>query len=271
MPIANLRGLDVYYERQGTGPRLLFVNGSGATLETAAVLLAPFAEHFDLLAHDQRGLGRTTIPDDQPTMADYAADTLALADHVGWETFRLVGVSFGGMVAQEIAVTAPTRIERLALLCTSPGGRASTGESLSSYPLHELQDHTPAQRIEIGRRILDVRFEDASWLEANPADRFIADIFEQRTSAPRSDEQLRGERLQLEARRHHDVLDRLPSITCPTFVACGRYDGIAPALNSEAIVERVPNAQLRTYDGGHAFFFQDKRAIPDAIAFLGDR
>ncbi len=69
-----------------------------------------------MLAHDQRGLGRTSVPDNLPTMADYAADALALADHVSWDRFCVMGISFGGMVAQELAVTAPERLERLALI-----------------------------------------------------------------------------------------------------------------------------------------------------------
>ena len=62
--------------------------------------------------------------------------------------------------------------------------------------------------------------------------------------APKSDEQRRGEAAQLEARSHHDVVDRLERITCPTLVACGRYDGIAPEANGRAIAERVPDAEL---------------------------
>ncbi len=270
MPTVALRGIEVHYERSGHGPRLLFVNGSGASLRTSALLLAPFAERFDLLAHDQRGLGETTVPDDQPTMADYAADALALADHVGWETFGLVGVSFGGMVAQELAVTSPERVERLALLCTSPGGVGAAGERLASYPLHELAGLGLDERVAIGRRILDTRFTD-DWLDAHPRDRTIADVAAQRAAAPRTDEQRRGEALQLEARRHHDVTDRLHRIACPTLVACGRHDGIAPPANSEAIVARVPGAELRTYEGGHAFFFQDRAALPDVMGFLATR
>ena len=86
-----------------------------------------------MLVHDQRGLGRTAIPPGPYSMADYAADAIALLDHVGWERARVVGISFGGMVAQELAVTVPDRVERLALLCTSPGGAGG-----ASYPLHEL-------------------------------------------------------------------------------------------------------------------------------------
>ena len=62
--------------------------------------------------------------------------------------------------------------------------------------------------------------------------------------------------------------DRLRDVTCPTFVASGRYDGIAPPANGEAIAERVPGAELRVYEGGHAFFAQDPAALPDVIGFL---
>ena len=57
-------------------------------------------------------------------------------------------------------------------------------------------------------------------------------------------------------------------ITCPTFVAAGRFDGIAPLANSEAIASRVPGATLHVYEGGHAFFAQDPRALPEVIDFL---
>ena len=87
----------------GTGPRLPFLNGSGATLVSSAAVIALLANDFDLVAHDQRGLGRTSIPPDPYTMSDYANDAIALLDHVGWETCRIVGISCGGMVAQELA------------------------------------------------------------------------------------------------------------------------------------------------------------------------
>ena len=73
---------------------------------------------------------------------------------------------------------------------------------------------------------------------------------------------------QLAARSHHDVVDRLGRIDCPTFVANGRYDGIAPVANGELIVSRVPGATLHVYEGGHLFVFQDAAAFPEVISFL---
>jgi pimeloyl-ACP methyl ester carboxylesterase len=194
-------------------------------------------------------------------MADYAADAAALLDHLGWERARVVGVSFGGMVAQELAVTWPERIERLALVCTSPGG------AFPSYPLHALADLALEEQQTVGAQILDTRFTP-EYLAAHEDARTLAELVGGRRAEPASEEIRRGQVAQLDARSRLDVVDRLGAITCPTLVACGRYDGIAPPANSEAIAARVPGAELRVYDGGHVFFVQDPTAFPDMIEFL---
>lgn len=262
MPTAHLNGIDVYFERSGSGRPLLFLNASGATLESAALFVQPFTQAADTVAADQRGLGRTDIPPGPYTMADYAADALALADHVGWDTFALVGVSFGGMVAQEVAVTAPERIERLALLCTSPGGPDS-----ASYPLDALADLPRDERVAVGMGVLDRRFTP-EWLSEHPVDQMIVDVFVKGQEAHHTADEARGLAEQLAARSHHDVVDRLGSIACPTLVASGRYDGVAPVSNGELIASRVAGATLHIYEGGHLFVFQDAAAYPDIIGFL---
>jgi pimeloyl-ACP methyl ester carboxylesterase len=263
VPTATCNGIDIYYERSGTGPRLLFFNGSGATLAGTGFVLKPFAERFDLLAHDQRGLGKTSKPPGPYSMADYATDALALLDVIGWDTCRVVGISFGGMVAQEFAVTAPERVERLALVCTSAGGAAG-----ASYPLHELEALPADERAAIGTTIMDTRFTP-EWL-ADPEHAFDRALVAARNAAaPVDDDDVRrGAHEQLQARRYHDVADRLHRITCPTLVSCGRYDGIAPPANSKAIASRIDGADLRFYEGGHMFFAQDRQAIPDVLDFL---
>ena len=262
MPTAPVNGIDVYYERAGAGPRLLFVNGSGSTLDEVRPLLGSFIARFDVLAHDQRGLGRTSIPDGPYTMQNYAADAIALLDHVGWTSCRVVGVSFGGMVAQELAVTVPARVDRLALACTSAGGPAG-----ASFALGDLADLPVAERTARWVTLLDTRF-DEDWLASHPADAAVVRAIGAREGVAKSDRQRLGEREQLGARSRHDVADRLGAITCPTLVAAGRYDGIAPLANSEAIASRIPGAELRVYEGGHAFFGQDPTAIPDIVEVL---
>ncbi len=202
------------------------------------------------------GPAGTEVPPGPYAMADYAADALALLDAVGWDQPRVLGISFGGMVAQEMAVTASDRIARLALLCTSPGGAGG-----SSFPLHELRGLPAEEQAGRHAQLLDTRFDD-SWLAAHPRDKAVVDLM---TARPEPSE---GAWLQLMARKDHDVWDRLHQVSCPTLVASGRFDGIAPPENGEAIASRIPGARLELYEGGHLFVIQDRSAGPDIIKFL---
>jgi 3-oxoadipate enol-lactonase len=258
--------LDIYYEIVGAGPRLLVFNGSGATIASSRVLIDFLAASFRVLVHDQRGLGRTGLPSRPArfTMAAYAADAGALLDHVGWPSARLFGVSFGGMVAQEFAVTWPERVERLALLCTSPGGAGG-----SSYPLHVLDSLPRDDRSRVALQNLDTRFSP-DWLTSHPSDQAVVEQAAEREASPMTPDQKEGARLQLEARSRHDVWSRLDRIRCPTLVACGRYDGLAPPANSEAIASRIAGSKLRHYEGGHLFALQDLRAPAEIVSFLSE-
>ena len=258
MPTFLVGDCSVYYEVLGTGQRLIFLNGSGSNIEAVRPLIGILGKYGEVAIHDQRGLGKLSVPNGPYTMAQYANDALALADHLEWETFAVCGMSFGGMVAQELAVTAPQRVERLALLCTSAGGAGG-----SSYPLHELENLSADQRQEIYPRLLDERFTE-EWFESHPNDRVYGKIAERTIDA----EKRRGEILQLEARRNHDVWDRLHRITCETLVASGKFDGIAPSINGQSIASRIAGANFQEYEGGHLFIVQDKRVLVDLIEFI---
>jgi 3-oxoadipate enol-lactonase len=220
------------------------------------------AAEFDLLAWDYRGLGRSAPLTGPYTMADLAADAAGLLDMAGWAACRVLGASFGGMVAQEFAVTYPERVERLALACTSAGGDGG-----SSYPLQKLLELPPDERAAAQLKLADSRW-DEHWLDTHPADRALAE----RLAAGGQDRQdpavAAAYQAQLEARAGHDVWDRLGTITCPALVGYGKYDGIAPPQNSVAIASRIRGAELRGYEGGHGFAFQDPAAFPEFEAFL---
>jgi 3-oxoadipate enol-lactonase len=261
MATATVNGIAVHYELAGPegAPPVLWIGGTGEDLRRRPnVLDGPVAQRFRVLAYDQRGLGQTEIPPGPYAMAHYAADAVGLLDHVGWERAAVVGVSFGGMVAQELAVTFPERVNRLLLCCTSPGGAAT-----SSYPLQELADLAPEERAAMSMRLLDTR---------GPSAPGLAPLFERlaKQQAIGADEPGRadGARWQLEARAGHDVLDRLHRVVVPTLICAGRYDGIAPPANQEALHGAIPGSRLEWFEGGHAFQFQDERATPTMIAFL---
>lgn len=254
-------GTPLWYERRGDGPPLLYCNGSGATLASAEPILDRLSRTFDVVGFDFRGMGRSPLSSTSYEMADLADDVDTLLDSLGWTRCRLAGLSFGGMVAQEYAVTHPDRIERLALLSTSPGGE------LRSYPLEELADLDEHERATRSLLLADRRWT-SEWLGAHPEDLGIVMSLAAGHPTSETTEQRTGRLAQLEARRGHDVLDRLDRITAPTWVGCGSFDDIAPVRNAEAIVERVPDAALHVYDGGHLFLFQDPTAWPELLDFL---
>ena len=261
MPTAVLDGTEVYFERRGSGRRLLYCNGSGATLDTVRPLLGTLAARFDLLAFDYRGMGSSAPADGPYTMADLADDVTGLLDAVGWDRTALAGLSCGGMVAQEFAVTHPGRVDRLALLSTSPGG------AFASFPLDRLAGLSAGQRAQRSLVLSDRRWTP-QWLAAHPDQAALAAGVSHTPDDAETPSQARGRLLQLQARKNHDVLERLHRIDCPTLVGNGRFDGIAPVANGQAIVDRVPGATMHVYDGGHLFLVQDPTAWPDLTAFL---
>jgi len=263
MPIVRAGDIDIYFERAGAGPRLLFISGSGSDLRMKPNQMdGPFPRTFDILSYDQRGLGQTSKPDVPYTMADYADDAARLMDVVGWRSARVIGVSFGGMVAQEFVLRHPAKVERLVLGCTSPGGAGG-----ASFPLHEIEHMSAAERARHMIPIGDTR-RDPAWQKAHPQ------MYEQLVAFAAADPyagepgHAQGYRRQIEARVHHDTYDRLPRIKCPTMIAAGRYDGIALPETQEKMAARIAGSRLRFYEGGHMFMLQDRAALPEMVEFL---
>ena len=254
-------GLQFYVERAGEGPTLLYISGTGGDLRNKPNQLdSPLAKHFNLVCFDQRGLGQSAKPAVEYTMADYADDAAALLDQVTDAPVRVIGVSYGGMVAQELALRYPEKIRSLLLVCTSAGGAGRP-----SFPLHELEALAPAERVKRHLQISDTRRTD-EWIVANP-DHWQT-LFDISLSARRPDRDEVGAMKQLNARKLHDTYERLATLDMPVLLQGGRYDGIAPPENMQALEEVISRAQLKLYEGGHLFFVQDKRAYPDMIDWL---
>jgi 3-oxoadipate enol-lactonase len=264
VPFAGVDHVNLYYEVEGNGPRVFFISGTGDDLRRRPKpRTGELAESFEVLCFDQRGLGQSDVPPGPYTMAQYGDDAAALLDALGWELCMVVGVSFGGMVAQELALRHPDKVSRLVLACTSAGGAGG-----SSYPLHELVDLDAGQQATQRMTLLDTRW-DEDWQAANPdMVRLITEGMGGRGWD--NPESAGGLRLQLEARRHHDTSPRLGDIACPTLVCGGRYDGIAPPANSEFLASHIPGARLEFFDGGHLFFMQDAAAWPAIVKYLSE-
>jgi 3-oxoadipate enol-lactonase len=265
LPTIQTKDLAIYYETKGEGSPVLYFSGTGGDLRTKPNLLdGPLPNSMHTITYDQRGLGQTEKPEGPYTMAQYADDAAHLLDALGFDRVNVIGVSFGGMVAQHFALRHADRVEKLVLCCTSAGGDSP------SYPFHELPaDITAVERARLMMGISDLRC-DEEW-QASNADKVEAMLNytkEHAIADHQTPEFKRGANLQLLARADHDVTQRLDEINMRTLLCAGKYDGIAPAANQDFLLENLPNAKLEWFEGGHLFMIQDKKAWARIIEFL---
>lgn len=263
MPRIQTSTLNIYYEIAGTGPPLLVLSGTGGDLRNKPNIMdSPLTSTFQVISYDQRGLGQSEKPQDGYTMTAYADDAAALLDALGFDKVHVLGMSFGGMVAQEFCLAYPDRVNRVGLFCTSPGGAGG-----SSYPLHEfealdLEGRARAMVLQGDTRI------SADILDAQPDILEAAMVRLDRSDFAHEDGHARGITGQLAARKDHDCWDRLGDITSPVWLAGGLYDGTALPQSMENMAQRLPNAILKFYEGGHLFMVQVPNVFTDLAYFL---
>ena len=263
MSIISTKELDIYFERSASkanGP-LLYIGGTGGDLRNKPNQLdSPITKFFEVISYDQRGLGQTSKPPGQYSMQQYADDAANLLDELKLENIPVVGVSFGGMVAQELIKRHPRKVSKLVLACTSAGGYGG-----SSYPLHELELLEEEERLERFIMINDLRISE-SWILENE-EQFNSLKINSRNRNPFKPD---PENLlkQLLARKDHNTFEDLRHIDIPVFLMGGKYDGIAPVSNMEAMHEEIKDSKLKFYEGGHLFMIQDKSAFQELIEWL---
>lgn len=261
MPFLETNGIQIYYERFGAGVPLLNISGTGNDLRTSRPDRSPLNRRFDVVHYDQRGMGQTSKPEVDYTMADYANDAAGVIRAMGWDSAHVVGTSFGGMVAMHLAIRYPELVDGLVLNCTSPGGL------LPSFPNHELKKLDVEARIEIQLGLYDNRWDPGAD-DPIPGLGKVYDWIIEHAREVKTGEDLAGEERQLAARAGHDVSRLLHHIESPTLVCAGEYDDVAPVVNSEALAAGIPEAQLQVFQGGHFFLIQDPAAWKTIIQFL---
>jgi pimeloyl-ACP methyl ester carboxylesterase len=261
MATATVGSIDLFYEEHGSGDPLLLIMGL-ATDSAAWLFQVPaFAERYRVITFDNRGVGRSAKPAGPYTIAQMADDAAGLLDVLGIARAHVVGVSMGGMIAQELALRHPARVRGLVLACTYPEADGDIQRQReASAALFG------AKRAADGTLQLDAGALDPMMLFQHLLPRVFNQEF-LNTEMPKL-MQLFGGALQwgismdaimaqVEACMSHRTTDRLRDITAPTLVITGDADRLIPAANSELIARSIPKARLVTIPGGsHAFNFE---------------
>lgn len=263
MPYADNGAVRLYYETHGLGEPLLLIPGFGCTTHIYQQQTPAFSERFRVIVYDPRGATRSSVPAEGWTMRDYAADAVAVLDAAGAASAFVLGTSFGGMAALNLAIEHPARVRRLVLGCTTPGGAAHVSpppERIALF-LASAEEPDPAKAVRM-RYPLHYSDEYAAAHDAEIVARALAEQ-EWRCSPE-------GRAGQIAAMRTHDVADRLPSIAAPALVAHGEDDGVIPIDNARTLAARLPAATLRVYPGARHVFFIERAGEfnRDVIDFL---
>jgi 3-oxoadipate enol-lactonase len=247
----------------GDGPPLLLIPGLGATRVIFTPLLPLLATHLRVAVYDQRGIGASAVTAGPYTTAQLAADAAAVLGGLAIDRATALGASFGGMVAQELAVGHPHRLRALVLAATGPGSEhlAQQPDPAASAALLGKGARSPEEAYRIACTVLyspGFQEEHPGFIEQQIRDRAT------RTIDPRAF------KAQLAASQGHDAWDRLPSISVPTLVMHGSEDAVMPLANARLLAERIPGARLVVFDGaGHLFFHeQPERAAAIVEEFV---
>jgi len=260
MPYIQSNGINICYEISGNGYPLLIISGTGADLRTPRAQVTDIDKNFTVLRYDQRGLGRTETPVPPYSMEDYGNDAAALLSALDITKANVIGISFGGMVAQHLTLKHPNMVNKLVLACTSPGG-----PEYSSFDLRTILQQPVGKQAAHWLRLLDSRY-----LNKNPDLPIIKAVEELITAGNRvfPNNLTPGLMNQLEARSTHDVIDLLPHLNQPTLIVGGYYDRVAPERNLQKLHELIPNSDIEIFNGGHLFMLQDTTAWSRIASFL---
>ncbi len=261
MGTATVGAIDLYYEEQGSGYPLLLIMGLAADSQAWLFQVPALSPHYRTITFDNRGVGRSSKPPGPYSIAAMADDAAGLLDVLGVERAHVVGVSMGGMIAQELALRHPARVRGLVLACTfaepDEGVHRTRQQSLT-----ELGGHVGAD----GQVALDLSKIDPMMVFQSLMPRVFSPAFLM-SELPKL-MQLFGGALQwgismdailaqVEATIGHRTTDRLPQITAPTLVITGDADLLIPPSNSDILARAIPNAKLVKVPGGsHGFNFE---------------
>jgi 3-oxoadipate enol-lactonase len=254
---AENAGVEIAFESRGEGPPLLLVHGLGYGGRGWGPAFDLLAETFHVVAFDNRGFGQSDVPPGPYTVAELAGDTAAVLEAAGVDRANVVGASLGGMVAQELALSVPERVDRLVLVGTTPGGPTSYAMPAVTT---RLMLEAAALDPEVALRLF---VENALGAEGRADADLVERILAYRRASPPD---AKGWYAQSAAGAAFDAVDRLESIRARTLVVHGTEDVVVDARNGELLAARIPNARLELLAGcGHLPFWEQPERFCELV------
>jgi pimeloyl-ACP methyl ester carboxylesterase len=260
MPTVTVNGIEVHYETAGSrhAPPLLLITGLTGYADDWFKQVPAFQEDFYVITFDNRGAGRSTQPEPGYTMIDMANDTAALLDALDISQTFVFGISMGGMIALNLAVHHPQKVNKLALGCTTAGGPSWT------MPDEKVQAAMTAP----SSGDLRQDFYNSQWfllapdtMENDP--RLVEQLAGIAATNPQTPAGFMG---QFQAISTHDVTGALVDLSVATLVMHGDLDLLVPLENGRFLAEQIPGAKYNIYPNtGHLFFVEQATAVNDNL------
>lgn len=256
-PLPN--GSKLHYGIRGQGTPILLIMGFMARGRAWRSQIEAFAPHFSVVWFDHRGVGDSPGPAAK-TMVEFAEDCCALMDHLNWDKAHVVGISMGGMIAQEFALKEPKRVLSLTLIVTHYGGWSKilpTRLGLARFFRAQFA-RTPQKRLEALKDLLVPKQVSE---EANLEELFRK-LTEDFTPKPPASTRFRHFRAIL----RHRTQKRLKHLSCPTLVVQAQEDLLIHPKHSEALAAEIPKARLLSFaQAGHGIVRQSNIELSDKL------
>ena len=247
--------IDIAYKIFGKGKPLLLIPGFSMTMDMwDPNMLTRLSMNHTVIVFDNRGIGQTTAGNDTKefSIAQFANDTAGFLAALKFDgvssnnqPIDILGLSLGGFIAQEFALTYPDKVDRLILLVSSCGGKESTPPQLGPEAFRSMVSGNASKDL-----FLSTLFP-SEWINEN------IDYIEKNFVFPMGKVSTLNLLRQSEAAGSWEACDRLSNIIHPTLVVSGTEDITSPPANSMIIAEKIPGAWLvQIKGGGHGLMFQ---------------
>lgn len=249
----------LYHEVHGEGEPLLLIAGLASDSQSWQPVIDRFAEHFQTIVFDNRGVGRSDTPDGPYTIRQMADDAASLLDELHVRSAHVVGHSMGGCIAQEMAIERPERVRRLVLAASAPVASERNKRLFSSFLDRRRQGMS-----------LEIWFQDLFFWLFRPATfrnkEFMDEALRYALDYPYP-QSVAGFAMQVEAIAAFDARERLGRIRAETLVVAGEEDILITPGESEELVEGIPNARplCRLPRAAHSLFIEDPAGFANVV------